>query len=165
MTRLALLLAITLLVPACAPVRATSATTPNPLVGSWTLERYVDTPEGGAPIYAFGEHPSGLFVFTADGHVSINLMRNPPAIGQTVDDPDPDACIPGWYCSYYGTYDYDSSGPSWTTHVVGGNIPNYLQTDQTRHFRFSGDTIVISERYEALGKLVIGERILRRVRR
>ena len=64
MTRLALLLAITLLVPACAPVRATSATAPNPLVGSWTLERYVDTPEGGAPIYAFGEHPSGLGKFT-----------------------------------------------------------------------------------------------------
>ena len=24
----------------------------NPLVGAWTLEKYVDTPEGGAPVFA-----------------------------------------------------------------------------------------------------------------
>ena len=93
----------------------------NPLVGTWQLEQYVDTPEGGAPVYAFGNRPVGLFVFTADGHVSISLMRNPPAVGTESSDPDPDACIPAWYCSYFGTYRYDPAGPSWTTHVTGGN--------------------------------------------
>lgn len=88
----------------CATTPLSPPTLNNPLVGTWQLQSYADTPEGGAPIYAFGNPPSGLFVFTADGHVSINLMRNPPAIGSTSNDPDPDSCRPDWYCSYFGTY-------------------------------------------------------------
>ena len=67
-----------------------------------------------------------LFVFTADGYVSISIMRNPPAAGKESSDPDPDACIPAWYCSYFGTYQYDPRGPSWTTHVIGSNDLSYL---------------------------------------
>ncbi len=77
-------------------------TADEPLIGTWELKEYVDVPEGGQPIYAFGNPPVGLFVFTADGHVAINLMRNPPAVGKESSDPDPDSCIPAWYCSYYG---------------------------------------------------------------
>ena len=32
----------------------------------------------GAPVQAFGPHPIGLFIFTADGHFAVNIMRNPP---------------------------------------------------------------------------------------
>src|SRR2546430_12934386 len=56
------------------------------------------SPEGGTSIQPFGTSPAGLFVFTADGYVSISIMRNPPEITATTTDPDPDACIPGWYC-------------------------------------------------------------------
>jgi Lipocalin-like domain len=42
---------------------------PNPLVGTWRFAKFVDTPEGGKPVYAFGKDPIGFFVFTADGHV------------------------------------------------------------------------------------------------
>jgi hypothetical protein len=34
----------------------------NPLVGTWHLVRYIDTPEGSAPIQAFGTEPIGLFI-------------------------------------------------------------------------------------------------------
>ncbi len=108
-----------------APLAARPQTpTKNPLVGTWQLEQYVDAPEGGTPVYTFGKFPVGLLVFTADGHVSISLVRNPPAVGTASSDPDPDACIPTWYYSYFGIYRYDRAGPSWTTHVTGGNIPN-----------------------------------------
>lgn len=135
----------------------------NPLIGTWELERYADTPEGGTPVYAFGNPPLGLFVFTADGHFSVSLMRNPPAVQEVSSDPDPDACIPSWYCSYFGTYTYDAAGPSWTTRVVGGNIPNYLGTDQRRTFTLRGTTLTISETYSADGQTFHGERVLRRV--
>ncbi len=137
----------------------------NPLVGTWELQQYVDAPEGGPPVYAFGNPPVGLFVFTSDGHVAISLMRNPPALGTESSDPDPDACIPAWYCSYFGTYAYDASGPSWTTHVVGGNIPNYLGTEQRRTFKINGDMLTISESYSAGGKTFHAKRVLRRIRR
>jgi len=102
-------------------------------------------------------------VFTPDGHVSISLMQNPRSTGPESIDPDPDACVPGWYCSYFGTYTYDRSGPSWTTHVVGGNIPNYLGTDQRRSFKIDGDLLTISETYTSAGKTYHGKRVLRRV--
>jgi hypothetical protein len=66
------------------------------LVGTWRLVKYADTPEGERPIQVFGPNPIGYFVFTADGHASISIMRNPPDITSTVADPDPDVCIPGW---------------------------------------------------------------------
>lgn len=134
------------------------------LVGVWRLIRYVDMPEGAQPIYAFGERPVGQFVFTADGNVSINIMRNPPAPTKESIDIDPDACIPAWYCSYFGTYRLEDGGRKWTTHVQGGNIPTYVGTNQTRSFELSGNRLVISESYEEGGRTVRAERVLERAR-
>jgi Lipocalin-like domain len=132
------------------------------LVGTWHLVRYLDTPEGGPPVYAFGNPPAGLFIFTADGHVSISIMRNPPDIDALSTDPDPEACIPGWYCAYFGTYTVNYERGIWVTHVLGGNIPAYLGTDQSRTFRLEGDTLTILESYTAGGQHFRAERVLRR---
>jgi Lipocalin-like domain len=132
------------------------------LVGTWHLVRYIDTPEGGAPIQAYGSEPIGIFIFTSDGHVSISIMRNPPDITVATADPDPEACIPGWYCSYFGTYTVNYKRGIWVTHVVGGNIPAYLGTDQPRTFTINGNTLTISETYMAGDKRVRAERVLRR---
>ena len=132
------------------------------LVGAWHLVRYVDTPEGAAPIYAFGKEPVGLWIFTSDGHFSISIMRNPPDMGAATEDPDPDACIPAWYCAYFGTYTVSSGGGTWVTHVIGSNIPTFIGTDQTRSFSIHGDTLVISEQYLEAGKRVHTQRVLTR---
>ena len=153
---------LALLLTACS-APAPEAAAANPLVGSWRLERYADTPRGEPPVQAFGQAPIGLFVFTADGRISISIMRNPPEPDKASVDPDPEACIPTWYCSYFGTYTFDPKKPSWTTHVEGGNIPAYLGTDQTRLFQIEGDRLVIREQYTAGGKTYDGERILRRL--
>jgi hypothetical protein len=132
------------------------------LVGSWRLVRYADTPDGGEPIQAFGKEPIGLFIFTADGHVSISFMRNPPDFKSPTTDQDPDTCIPAWYCAYFGTYTVSYEKGVWITHVMGGNIPTYLGTDQPRTFKLEGDTLTISEAYTADGKVFRAERVLRR---
>lgn len=144
---------------------ASCATAPAPpsLVGAWRLERYVDTPAAGPPVMAFGERPIGYFIFTEDGHASISFMRNPPT--PSAADPDPDACQPDWYCSYFGTYDVDWSGPAWTVHVEGGNIPSFIGTDQTRAFTLSVNRLVIAGSDEdADGANVRTERVLVRAR-
>ena len=132
----------------------------NPLVGTWRFTTFVDTPDGGQPVYAFGNDPIGFFVFTADGHVFLNLMRNPPSAPLEGVDPDPDSCLPDWFCAYFGTYTLDTKKGVWVTHVLGSNMPKYLGTDQTRPFTLRGDTLVISESYIASGKRVQAERIL-----
>jgi hypothetical protein len=133
-------------------------------MGAWRLVSYVDTPDGGDPIYAFGEHPIGQFLFTADGQISISVMRNPPDPQTASNDIDPDACLPAWYCSYFGTYTVAADGSRWIAHILGGNIPSFIGTDQPRTFRIEGDRLILSERYQAGGKTVRAERILTRVR-
>jgi hypothetical protein len=89
-------------------------------------------------------------------------MRNPPKIASATTDPDPDACVPGWYCSYFGTYTVDYKRGIWITHVVGGNIPAYLGTDQPRSFTIAHDTLTISETYMQGTQRVRAERVLAR---
>lgn len=151
------------LLAGCNAATSASPGQPNPLVGAWELVSYTDTPDGGAPVSYFGNDPRGLFVFTADGHLSISLMHNPSGKAEASADADPDACVPDWYCSYFGTYSYDPSGPSWTTHVTGGNIPNYLRTDQRREFAIDGNMLTISETFTAEGRTWRGKRVLRKL--
>jgi hypothetical protein len=130
-------------------VRAACAETPrqNPLIGTWLLVKFVDTPEHGNPIYAFGQKPVGYFIFSAGGHVAFSIMRNPPDITAPTTDLDPDTCVPVWYCAYFGTYTVDIANNTWVTHVTATNSPSYLGTDQPRHFRIDGDRLIISETY------------------
>jgi hypothetical protein len=132
----------------------------GPLLGTWRLVSYTDTVAGEAPIHAFGSDPIGLFIFTADGEVSISIMRNPPDAAAPTTDPDPHACIPGWFCAYFGTYDVDYEASTWVTHVRGGNIPAYLGTDQRRHFSIRDDRLILSGSGEVGGKTVLHERVL-----
>lgn len=147
---------------ATAPAVASKST--MPLVGVWRLLRYVDTPDGAEPVHAFGEKPVGQFLFTKEGQFSINIMRNPPAPATASVDIDPDACIPVWYCSYFGTYELAKNGRQWLAHVDGGNIPSYIGTSQTRSFEISGNRMIISETYEEGGRTVRAQRVLERVR-
>lgn len=146
------------------PVAVRAQTIRSPLVGTWRLLTYIDQPAGGEPVYAFGEHPVGQFIFTASGQISVNIMRNPPAPEAASHDIDPDACVPAWYCSYFGTYTVDAAGHRWTTRVLGGNIPSYLGTAQVRRFEISGDRLRIAETYSEGGRVVRAERILERVK-
>src|SRR5450432_89141 len=131
----------------------------NPLIGTWLLVKYMDTPEDGEPIFAFGREPIGHFIFTAGGHIAFSIMRNPPNIDNHTSDPDPDACIPGWYCAYFGTYSIDIKKGVWVTHVQSANIPGFLNKDQPRHFTINGNTLVVSETYLNDGTRIKTERI------
>ena len=138
-----------LVVAACAFwVAATAAPPANVLVGTWVLDRFVDTVEGREPTYSYGKHPIGQFMFGPDGRFSINIMRDPPVDDPADHNPDPgDDNTPRWVVAYFGTYRYDPSGPRWTAHVLGGNIRSYLGTDQVRDFKISGDVMTISGTY------------------
>jgi len=132
----------------------------NALVGTWRLIRYADTPKGSEPVHVFGESPIGQFIFTEDGHMSVHIMHNPPNPKDAVVDPDPEACIPSWYCGYFGTYTVDAKEHYWVTRVLGGNIPAYIGTDQKRTFKIIGDQLVISETYISGHTTVAAERVL-----
>lgn len=103
----------------------------------------------------------GQFTFTEDGHTSVHIMHNPPDPENAVVDcgPDPDACMPGWYCGYFGIPYGQHRGRDGVTHIVGGNNPACVGTDQMRAFKLEGDQLLISESYMSGDAQVPAERV------
>jgi hypothetical protein len=130
------------------PAQAAAIATQIGLVGTWQLVRFEDTDAKGVVVKRFGEHPKGQFVYDATGHLSINIMRTPPAAlfasgdDDTGTDAEVRAAFDG-YVAYFGTYRVDTVR-NVLTHVVEGSFkPSYTGTDQLRPFKLSGDVLVI----------------------
>ncbi len=44
------------------------------IVGSWELQSYFKRDDDGRLEYPMGEHPSGLIMYSQDGHMSVQIM-------------------------------------------------------------------------------------------
>ena len=100
---------------------AADSSVPAGLVGTWRLVSFEDV-ENGQTIRRFGEKPLGIFIYTADGHVAIQIAN--PA--------NPVCVAPG-----------KKSGPGRKddSDISGG----YAGSDQRRPFRLEGDRLVIGD--------------------
>ncbi|HEY3948036.1 lipocalin-like domain-containing protein [Phenylobacterium sp.] len=131
---------------AAAAPPAGAATAEPGLVGAWRLVRFEDTAADGKVSYPFGEHPLGYFVYDPTGHLSVQVMRNPP-IAPFAQAPPSEAEVRGAYgayLAYFGTWRVDKAAHV-LHHVIEGALnPRYLvNPDQTRPYRLAGDTLVI----------------------
>lgn len=140
-----------LLAVMAAGAAASGSAAPNPLSGSWILERYYDVADDGRTVKALGENPVGLMIFTDDGRASVNLMQRPiPSGAEQVKTSG--NCVPDWSCSYFGNYQLVDNGKAWIIDVHGGNMPAYIGTKQRRTFQIVGDRLEIVGDYEADGQ-------------
>lgn len=138
---------------------------PSGIVGTWRLVEFVDTEDGKA-VYRFGEKPSGLFVYTADGHVIIHIAHpaNPNCLAPAkkygpgkIDETPVPACTPAQMqalldrtVAYWGSYsvvmENDDPAKGIVTHRVTADLSNgYIGTDQPRPFRIDGNRIEIGD--------------------
>ena len=101
--------------------RAADSPAPVGLVGTWRLVSFEDV-ENGQTVRRFGDKPLGIFIYTADGHVAIQIAN--PA--------NPVCVAPG-----------KKSGPGRKddSDISGG----YAGSDQRRPFRLEGDRLVIGD--------------------
>lgn len=133
---------------------------PAGLVGTWRLVSFEDV-ESGQTVRRFGDEPLGLFVYTADGHVAIQIANpaNPACVapgkkfgpGRKDDLPVP-ACSPeqmqallNGYVAYWGTYTVDAAAGIVIHHVKSDISNGYAGTDQRRPFHLDGDHLVIGD--------------------
>ncbi len=133
---------------------------PGGIVGTWRLVSFEDV-EDGKVVRPFGEKPEGLFVYTADGHVIIQIAHpaNPHcyAPGKSsgrgkMDVRASSACSPEQMrelldnsVAYWGTYTVDMAAGI-VTHKVKSDLSNgYAGTDQRRPFHLEGNRLVIGD--------------------
>ncbi|GAB3028538.1 lipocalin-like domain-containing protein [Mycobacterium bourgelatii] len=99
------------------------------LLGGWWLESFVTRNEDtGEQRNTFGEHPSGLILYTADGHMSAQLTPGPGAE----------------YISYGGRFDVDDAAGTVRHDVSIATMPELLQQPLFRHARVDGDRLTLS---------------------
>ncbi|MCX4634060.1 lipocalin-like domain-containing protein [Streptomyces platensis] len=116
---------------------------PEELIGAWELTSYVSVDEGGAlgegPL---GPEPRGLLIYSADGRVSVSMMRGdpPPA--------DREGPVPR-FMGYAGTWRL--SGRQ-VVHDVTVSSHGYLVgSRQTRRLVFDGALLTLSGSAGAAG--------------
>ena len=108
------------------------------LIGTWRLVRYEDTSGDGKVSYRFGEHPLGYFVYDPTGHLSVQIMRNPPTVpfaSSAATEAEVREAYAA-YGAYFGTYRVDKAKHV-LHHIVEGSLnASYMANpDQVRPYR------------------------------
>lgn len=103
----------------------------------------------GEVVKPFGDSPSGLLLYQADGHMSAHVcVRNPATLGS--DDPElasVEEAAEAWrtYFGYWGSFKVGTKERVIVHRVEGCSFANWIGTEQVRHFRFDGANRLILE--------------------
>jgi hypothetical protein len=106
-------------------------------VGAWRLVS-LEAPGPDGKIHKADS--TGLFVFTRDGHLSVQVMeRNAPQPAAA----GPEQYSHGGYEATFGTYEVDESAHTFTFHVEGALVRTLIGKDLPRSFEFSGKQLIV----------------------
>jgi hypothetical protein len=106
-------------------------------VGAWRLVS-LEAPGPDGKIHKADS--TGLFVFTRDGHLSVQVMDRNPA-SQAAAGPE-QYSLSG-YEATFGTYEVDENAHTFTFHVEGALVRTLIGKDLPRSFEFSGQQLIV----------------------
>jgi hypothetical protein len=106
------------------------------IVGTWDFVVAEVTAPDGKKSFPFGETPSGILIFTADGRFAqIHVASDVPKIASNnrmTGTPEEYAAIMRRSVSIFGTWTVDEAGKTITYNVVSASFPNMAGEAQTR---------------------------------
>ena len=105
-------------------------------VGAWRLVS-LETPGPDGKIHKADS--TGLFVFTRDGHLSVQVMERNPQ--QTPAGPE--QYSHDGYEATFGTYEVDENARTFMFHVEGSLVRTLIGRDLPRSFELSGKQLIV----------------------
>jgi len=117
------------------------------LVGTWQLISFHSKDSSGQTTYSFGKDAQGRLIYEPNGRMAVQLM-NPNRPRFTSGDPtvtseaEVRAAFDG-YTAYYGTYSVNPDEQTIVHHIEVALLPNWVGTDQQRHFEFDGKYLTL----------------------
>ncbi len=115
------------------------------LIGAWQLTAWRRTGSDGSVTYPLGENVRGLIVYTANGHMIVQMTTAGRAQIDSTDplggDPNQRAGAYSTCLAYFGTYEV--SGQQVTHHIEASLFPNWSATTAVRPFEIDGDRLVL----------------------
>ncbi|HUB80355.1 MAG TPA: lipocalin-like domain-containing protein [Bryobacteraceae bacterium] len=106
------------------------------LTGAWRLSWLEQPGADGKPHRA---DSSGLLVFTADGHMSVQVMETRPAPEASA----PEQYSQGGYEASWGTYKIDNRAHTFTFHVEGALVRALIGKYLPRAYELSGEQLIV----------------------
>jgi len=119
--------------------------TTNPFVGRWKLISADKLLPDGTRVADYGVQPHGMGIFTADGHMMIEVFRDVRIKFAGSDrakgtfEEYKDASLSS-SCSF-GTYSVDPATSKVTMKIDRSTFPNYDDTTQVRAYELKGDIL------------------------
>ena len=118
----------------------------NPFVGTWKLISIETRGPDGAiapgPNPVGGVNPTGMVMYDAAGHVSLQIMPSGrPASLNILQPLSPEQAREALfgYIAYYGTYRLDPRTRTMHIHFDGSLNPSMVGTNGERYYEFSGN--------------------------
>jgi len=129
------------------------------LAGTWNLVSFYAQDSTGQISYPFGKKAQGRLIYEPNGRLAVQLMdpdRPRFASGDLLltSEAEVRAAFDG-YAAYYGTYSVDQGERLIVHHVEAAHIPNWVGTDQVRHFEFQGSRLTLKGDLERGGQAVV----------
>jgi hypothetical protein len=82
----------------------------------------------------------GMFVFTRDGHASVQVMYRTPQAGTPAA---PVQYAQGGYEATFGRYRVDPSARTFTYHIEGAIVRSLIGNDLVRSFELAGNRLIV----------------------
>jgi len=115
----------------------------SPLVGVWRVTGWQGQ-EAAQTMKYFGDHPSGYYLFSKDGHFIFLIIGDQRTAAAGFPTTREEAAkLYATLSAFDGTYKV-SDGNKFVVHVQNSWNQAWTGTDQSRDFTISGDTLTVS---------------------
>ena len=125
------------------------------LIGVWELVSLQDHRPNGDVLDWMGKKPAGTLIYSPDGHMSVQIMRDPhPVVAASMWSSDGRDLLPsapaseirdayGGYYAYFGTWEIDEGARTVTHHIRGSMRAVEVGADYVRPYEFSGEYLLL----------------------
>jgi hypothetical protein len=137
------------------------------LISTWKFVSMVLKSDTGKNVYPYGKNLFGILIYTPNGYMSALLMDpdRKKFVSDDLKTGTQDEIKQAYekFDAYCGTYTVDEGKSTITHHVEGAKFPNWVGTDQVRHFELKEDKLYIRATLKVKGRKWQGEAVLERV--
>ncbi len=117
------------------------------LIGSWRLVSYDRLDADGLVTPVYGPSPRGRLSYDAGGRMSVHLVDPRRKAFAAADyragtDDEVRAAFQGYF-GYFGSYSVESRERVVTHRVDGASYPNYVGSEQRRHYTLAGQRLTL----------------------